>query len=126
MSLTLSFDTLAYVKQLRAADVPEKQAEAQAQALRGALDTAFAEQAKAQKQATTQALEQLDTKTEKAIALLRKDMDSGLSLLRKDMDAGMSLLRKDMESLHKDIIIKMGGMFIVAIGVIITALRLLK
>jgi len=111
MSLTLSFDTLAYVKQLRAADVPEKQAEAQAEALRGALDTAFAEQAKAQEQTTAQALEQLDTKTEKAIALTHKEI---------------ALLRKDMESLHKDIIIKMGGMFLVAIGVIITALRLLK
>jgi len=34
-----SFDTLAYVKRLKEADVPEKQAEAQAEALRAALDT---------------------------------------------------------------------------------------
>jgi len=104
MSLTLSFDTLAYVKQLRAADVPEKQAEAQAQALREALDTAFAEQAKAQEQATAQAVDQLDTKTEKALALTHQEI----------------------ALLHKDIIIKMGGMFIVAIGIIVTAPRLFK
>jgi len=36
---TSSFDTLAYVKSLKEADVPEKQAEAQAEALRAALDT---------------------------------------------------------------------------------------
>jgi len=35
---TLTFDTLAYVKRLKEADVPEKQAEAQAEALRAALD----------------------------------------------------------------------------------------
>jgi len=34
-----SFDTLAYVKRLKAADVPEAQAEAQAEALRAVLDT---------------------------------------------------------------------------------------
>jgi len=34
-----SFDTLAYVKRLKEADVPEAQAEAQAEALRAALDT---------------------------------------------------------------------------------------
>jgi len=34
-----SFDTLQYVKRLKAADVPEKQAEAQAEALRAALET---------------------------------------------------------------------------------------
>jgi len=36
---TLTFDTLAYAKCLKAADVPEKQAEAQAEALRAALNT---------------------------------------------------------------------------------------
>jgi len=34
-----SFDTLQYVKRLKAANVPEEQAEAQAEALRAALDT---------------------------------------------------------------------------------------
>jgi len=36
---SLTFDTLAYAKRLKEADVPEKQAEAQAEALRAALDT---------------------------------------------------------------------------------------
>jgi len=52
-----SFDTLAYVKRLREAEVPEKQAEAQAEALRAALDTQ-------------------DVATKGDIALVRKDMES--------------------------------------------------
>jgi len=35
--MAIAFDTLEYVNKLKAADVPEKQAEAQAQALRAAL-----------------------------------------------------------------------------------------
>jgi len=38
-SMTITFDTLEYVNRLKAADVPAKQAEAQAHALRHALDT---------------------------------------------------------------------------------------
>jgi len=34
----------------------------------------------------------------------------------------ISLVRKDMEALRKDIIIKMGGMFIVAVGIIVGVL----
>jgi len=45
-TLTLSsFDTLRYVKALKEADVPEKQAEAQAEALRTVLEATQADQA---------------------------------------------------------------------------------
>jgi len=45
-TLTLPlFDTLQYVKKLRAAKVPEEQAEAQAEALRMALDASLSEHA---------------------------------------------------------------------------------
>jgi len=54
-----SFDTLQYVKRLRAADVPEKQAEAQAEALRAVLVDQSA-----------------DLATKADIALLRKDMEA--------------------------------------------------
>jgi len=39
------FDTLRYIKALKAVNVPEKQAEAQAEALRDVLDTTLFEQA---------------------------------------------------------------------------------
>jgi len=47
-TITLSsFDTLAYVKRLKEADVPEKQAEVQAEALREALRATLDEQSSA-------------------------------------------------------------------------------
>jgi len=65
---TSSFDTLAYVKRLKEADVPEKQAEAQAEALRAALDT--------QDVATKGDLRELELKLRNDIALVRKDFDN--------------------------------------------------
>jgi len=64
--MAITFDTLEYVNKLKAADVPEKQAQAQAQALRGVLDTALSDHASA-----------LATKGDlrSEIALVRKDMD---------------------------------------------------
>jgi len=69
-----SFDTLAYVKRLKEADVPEKQAEAQAEALRAALDT--------QDVATKGDLREMEL-------TLRGDIASahnGIALVRKDID----------------------------------------
>jgi len=63
-----SFDTLAYVKRLKEADVPEKQAEAQAEALRAALDT--------QDVATKGDLRELELKLHNDTTLLRKDIDN--------------------------------------------------
>jgi len=45
--MAITFDTLEYVNALKAADVPEKQAEAQAKALRGVLDATLADHASA-------------------------------------------------------------------------------
>jgi len=106
MGSTLTFDTLEYVKALKEADVPEKQAEAQVRALRRVLDT--------QDVATKQDLRELEANT-----------DSKFELLRKDMRNEITLVRKDMEAVRKDIIIKMGGMLVVAVGVIVGALKLL-
>jgi len=50
---------------------------------------------------------------------------SDMALLRKDMDSKVDLLRKDMEALGKDMTIKMGGMFIVAIGILLAGMRYL-
>jgi len=103
MGVTLTFDTLQYVKTLKAADVPEKQAEAQANALSQVLNT--------QDVATKQDLRELENST-----------DSKFELLRKEMDLRFSQIDAKVESIRKDIIIKMGGMFIVAVGIIVSVL----
>jgi len=74
-----SFDTLQYVKRLRAADVPEKQAEAQAEALRAVL----VEQAGVQSDASARMVSESDTKTEKAIMRL----DSRIDILEQRLNA---------------------------------------
>jgi len=76
-ALTLSsFDTLRYVKALKEADVPEKQAEAQAEALRSVLEATQADQAA-----------QLATKGD--LALMRKELD----LVRSDLRGEISTLK---------------------------------
>jgi len=74
-TLTLSsFDTLAYVKRLREADVPEKQAEAQAEALRAALDT--------QDVVTKGDLRELELKLRNDISLVRSKLGGELKTHR--------------------------------------------
>jgi len=74
-TLTLSsFDTLAYVKRLREADVPEKQAEAQAEALRAALDT--------QDVVTKGDLRELELKLRNDISLVRSELGGELKTHR--------------------------------------------
>jgi len=74
-TLTLSsFDTLAYVKRLREADVPEKQAEAQAEALRAALDT--------QDVVTKGDLRELELKLRNDISLVRSERGGELKTHR--------------------------------------------
>jgi len=99
---SIAFDTLEFVNQLKAAKVPDEQAQAQAQALRRVLDTALANHS-------------TDLATKGDIALVRKELHSEISLVRKDMEA-----------LRKDIIIKKGGMFIVAVGIIVSMLLKLQ
>jgi len=86
------FDTLAYVKRLKDADVPEKQAEAQAEALRAVFS--------AQDVATKEDL---------------RDLEAGT-------DSKFGLLRKDMDMLRQDIIIKVGSMVIGTGVVLIAAM----
>jgi len=105
--MPITFDTLEYVKKLKAADVPEKQAEAQAEALRGVLETALAEQAQTQADTTTRAVDALDTKTEKAVLRL---------------DARVELVHKEIELSRKDIIIKLGTMMVAGFGATVTVL----
>jgi len=65
-TLTVSFDTLRYVKRLKAANVPESQAEAQAEALR--------ELWGAQEVATRSDVRELEAATDSKFDLLRKDI----------------------------------------------------
>lgn len=54
-------------------------------------------------------------------AALRMDM----SALRADLKASEAALRSDMELLRRDLTIRLGGMMILGVGVMLTAMRVL-
>ena len=101
---TLAFDTLRYTERLRAAGVSEPQAKAEAEALRDvlseALDSTFA--------------------TKADIARLEASTKENFTALRGDMSA----MRSEIQAQENRLFIKLGAFMTVAVGVIITILRL--
>jgi len=98
-TLSLStFDTLAYVKRLKEADVPEKQAEVQAEALREALRATLDEQSSA-----------LATKGD-------------VALVRKDVEAVEQRLNARVDALENRLLLKLGGMLIAGFATVIAIL----
>jgi len=89
--MAITFDTLEYAHTLKAADVPEKQAEAQARAMRHALDTALSDPA----------------------ATLATKADIGL------LKADIELVRKEIALARRDTIIWLGGMLIAGFGLVL-------
>jgi len=123
MSIALAFDTHEFITTLESSGMPKAQAEAQAHALRRVLETALSEQANAQQEATAHANNELDTKTEKSIALLRKDMDTGFALMHKEMETRFALVHKDMEALQNKLLIKLSLVMVGLVGLLVTAQR---
>jgi len=101
MSFALTFDTLAYTKRLKEADVPVQQAEAHAEALRAVLDTPEV--------ASKTDLRVLETRTDSKFDLLRKDIDLVRSDLSKDIDFVYRELRKDIDLVRSELIGTLGG-----------------
>ncbi|EHQ9350432.1 DUF1640 domain-containing protein [Salmonella enterica] len=87
------FDTLKFVETLEAAGVSAAQARA--------ISTAVKESHEAVDVAT------------------KRDLDD----VRKELKADIAELRKDMEMIRKDIIIKFGGMLVVAVGVLAAIIK---
>jgi len=119
MSTALAFDTLKLVDALEKVRLPRDQARAIVEVVRESRDITLVEQTNIAQDASERAIAALDSKTDKAIALLRKDTETGfaqtdraIALLRKEMDAGfaqtdarfvqtdnaITLLRKDTET----------------------------
>jgi len=111
--MAITFDTLEYVNKLKAADVPQKQAEAQAQALQIVLDSALTEQARQQTEIHARALENLDTKTERAIAQLRYELKGDISEVKSEI----ALVRKDMEAMENRMVTRLTKVMITVVGI---------
>ena len=89
------FDTLKLARRLEAAGFPGKQAGDTAEALAEAMSGA-----------------ELATK-------------SDLAALKAELMAEFALVRRDMEILRRDLTIRLGGMMVVAVGILLAAIRYL-
>jgi len=113
--MAITFDTLEYVNELKAADVPEKQAEAQAKAMRRVLDTALAEQTKVAQATSERTAVELDSKTERAVLKL----ESKLTALDGKLENELALIRKEIALARRDTIIWLGGMMVAGFGLVL-------
>jgi len=104
MSIALAFDTHEFIKTLESSGMPLPQAEVISKAVRNihaASDVA-----------TKADLAALDTKTEQALALLRKDLEAMEERLNARMDA-----------LQNKLLIKLSLVMVGLVGLLVTAQR---
>ena len=106
---TITFDTLAYAKKLKAVGFTEEQAEVQAEVLAQIID------------------ERLATKQD--ILALRREIKQLESSLRRDMKEMESSLRRDMKEmelrLKHDLTLRLGAMMAAGIAIIAALIKLL-
>jgi len=105
MSAT-TFNTLQYAKQLKAADMPEQQAEVAAEALGKALGE------------FDKKLAAVEAKAQELAADAKR-----IIKLEARIDKVESRLEAKIELSHKDLLIKLGGMLGAAVTVILAAMR---
>ena len=144
-----SFDTLTYAKKLQEAGFTPRQAEAQAEALRGVLEENIATQQhlKDTEDSLKRDIKELETSLKRDMkeleASLKRDMkelEASLKRDMKEMEAGIrrdmkemevrlvqqiELVRKDMEVMRRDIIIWLGGLIVVSITALGILMKLL-
>ena len=123
MSHAIAFDTLAYANKLKAAGVPERQAEVQAEAIAGLINEQMATKRDlAELEAVLRRdIKELDVKIVQTEANLRRDI--------KELDAKIvqteANLRRDMKEIEMRLTIRLGAMMVIAVGVVATLVKLL-
>jgi len=129
-----AFNPLKFANTLKAAGVPEQQAEAEAEALHEVL--AGQAQAVVTLESKLAALEESAkrdaevTATKGDIALVHKEIaliHKDIALVHKELDAKIEMVRKDLEAqivlARRDTIIWLGGMLIAGFGTVIGMLK---
>jgi septal ring factor EnvC (AmiA/AmiB activator) len=136
------FDTLKLARRLEGAGFPPKQAgdtaEAIAEAMSGARLATADDIASVRGEITTLGSElraeiaalRAELKAEISsvrteIATLRAEFRAEISALRAELKADIAAVRAEMELLRRDLTIRLGGMMIVAVGIILAAIRYL-
>jgi len=60
---------------------------------------------------------------EAQISALRIELKAEIAALRSDLRTEIALVRGDMELLRRDLTIPLGGMLVVAVGILLAAIR---
>jgi hypothetical protein len=102
--MAVALDTLEVSKRLKTAGFDDAQAEALVGVLREQRDAD---------------LSRLATKDE--VLAVRNDIKVEISRLEAAMNAGFAAIRAEMEILRRDVTIRLGGMIVVATGVLLAA-----
>lgn len=98
---TITFDTLKYANHLKLAGVESTQAEAQAEALSEVMEVS---------------LNELVTKAD--LLAVKTELKTDIQLLKSEIKADMQLLEQRM-------VIKLGGLMVIAVGVVAALVKLL-
>jgi len=101
----VAFDTLEFVKRLRAANFSEAQAEAMAEAIAAVVT------------------EQLATKAD--IAELQRELEAKIESVRRDLGAEIESVRREIKESEYRLTIRLGGMLAAAIAVVAALVKLL-
>lgn len=108
------FDTLQYVKKLREAGVGEKAAEVQAEAMKEVIDNNLA--TKGDIYDLKRDIETVRSDLKRDIEMVRSDLKHDIEAVRSDLKRDIALIKRDVELIKKDLTIRMGSMFAVAIA----------
>lgn len=98
MSVALTFDTYAYVKRLRDAGVPERQAEVQAEAMVSIIEDRLAS---------------------------KRDLAEVWASLARDMAQIRADLKRDLTEMEYRMTIKLGGLMMAAVTIVAAMVKLL-
>ncbi len=105
MNIMVAFDTLSYAKKLKSAGFSETQAEVQAEALAEVFETNLA---------TKQDLANLRRDLKQDVADLRRDIET----LRTEVKNDIATVRSEIDQMGMKLTIRLGGMLVVAVGVL--------
>jgi hypothetical protein len=109
------FDTLRLARRLEAAGLAAPVAAGASEALAEAMSGA--------ELATKSDLEATESALRADLSALRTDLKASEAALRADLKASESAVRSDMELLRRDMTIRLGGMMILGVGILLTAMR---
>lgn len=119
----VAFDTLEFVKRLKAANFSEAQAEAMAEAIAAVVTDQLATKAD---------LQELRRELASDINELRRYIDARLETVRRDLEAQIEGVRRDMAELRREIkeseyrvTIRLGGILAAAIAIVAALVKLL-